>query len=189
MRVRIIAASVTAAVTLAACGSSGGGTAGTVLGTGAKTTAASSGDTTGVTPSSGGATTASGGGGSLAGGDYCNTVKSAQARLDALGGKNSTTFLADMVGVVVILEQVASVAPDSIKPSWDLVLTKIKAFGAAITKAGITDKQLQNPASITPQQAQALEAAGQQVDSPDFQQATKKIETEVKTDCGVDISS
>jgi hypothetical protein len=191
MRFRILAAALAATVALGACSSSTSGNPAGRDNAGSQTTASGGGVTTGAVPSSGGNTTASGGGGGgggIAGGNYCDTIKGAKARLSALGGGDSATFLAEISNAIVVLEQVDASAPSDIKPSWDVVVTKIRAFADAVRKAGITDKQLQDPSTITPQQAQALQAAGAQLDTADFKQATTKIEAEVKATCGVDIS-
>ena len=184
MRIRMIAASVAAASVLAACGSSGSGLA---TGNAGRTSAAHS-TAAGSTPPASTAPTIGGGGGGLAGGAYCDTIKGAKARLAALTGQNSMTFLAELNNVVAVMQQVDASAPADIKGSWDVVIAKITAFANVVRQAGITPAQLQNPSTITPQQAQALQAAGAQLDTADFKQATTKIESDVKGRCGFDIS-
>lgn len=184
MWIRMIAASVAAASVLAACGSNGSGLA---TGNAGRTSAAHS-TAAGSTPPTSTAPTTGGGGGGLAGGAYCDTIKGAKARLEALNGQNSMTFLAELGDVVAVLQQIDASAPADVKGSWDVIVAKVSAFANAVRQVGITPAQLQNPSTITPQQAQALQAAGAQLDTADFKQATTKIESDVKARCGIDIS-
>ena len=194
MRIRILAASValsTALTTaLTACGSSGGGNplakppaVGQTTAGGAATTPAGG----ATTPSAGATTTAAPGGGG-GGGDYCDTVKSSTKSLSDLQANDPTAFLADLQLVAVALKRIAAVAPSDIKASWEALSNAVSAFGEAVTKAGITPAQLKNPASLTPAQIQALQAAGEQLGNADFQKAGEAISAEVKAKCGFDVS-
>jgi hypothetical protein len=189
MSFRVATASFAGAVMLvgsvAACSSSSSGKGTVLSGGGSHTTAAVG--TTAAAPVTSAAATGGGGGGG-ASSDYCNSIRTAKSRLDILTGNNSQAFLSEIGAALTVFQDLESKAPDSIKPSWDVMISGIKSFADAAQKAGITDAELKNPASLTPTQIQALEAAAAQLQTTQFSQATAKIGAEVAADCGVDIN-
>lgn len=191
MRIRVAAASFVGAVMLvgsvAGCGSSSSGGKGSVLGGGGGHTTSAAG-TSAPPMTSAAPTTGGGGGGGGASGDYCNSVRTAKARLSALSGGNSQAFLSEITAAVVVFEDLASKAPDSVKQSWSVMINAVKSFADAAQKAGITDAEMKNPASLTPTQIQALQSAAAQLQTSQFSQATAKIGAEIAADCGVDIN-
>jgi len=91
--------------------------------------------------------------------------------------------------ILGVIQRVTAVAPGDIKPSWELLLSTFTGFVNALRAAGVDPDNITDFSKLTPAQLQALEAQSNQLDSTQVNDATTKIDDEVKSKCGIDLES
>ncbi len=181
------AAALLTVTVLAGCGGGGDNSAPSGLGT-----TTSTGDTTpsaGDTTTSGGDTPSGGLGDTSA---YCDDIKTATTQLSGLSG----AFTGDKFAAVnLAVHHIADEAPSDIKGSWTLVANEFDSLTQALADAGLSmddfSKLTQGgaPPSIDPAKLAKLQTALQGFDTKGLSTATNKIQAQVKSECGIDLST
>lgn len=134
-----------------------------------------------------------GGDDSGGGGSYCDDVKTASTQLSDLGGDAFTGDKFEAVNIAV--HTIADEAPSDIKGSWTLIATEFDSLEQALSDAGLSmddfSKLTQGgaPPSIDPAKLQDLQTALQGFDSQGLSDAANKIQTQVKSDCNIDLDT
>ena len=179
----ILIAFALGAVAVAGCSSSGTSGKGNAGGLGQSSSTGTTGGTS---------TSTSTGGGGGGGGDYCNIIRDAQSSINSLNNMNSAATAGLKISVIQqAIHKADDAAPAEVKPDWDKFRAAFDSFVAAIQSSGISLDDLSNPAklqSLSPAQLQALQNAAQQIETSDLQADFTRIEMDVKSRCGVDIS-
>lgn len=124
------------------------------------------------------------------GGGYCDDLKSTKATITSLGDADLTQATFDKLTDNV--HTIADEAPSDITDSWNTVAGALDTFTSALSDAGLSIDDLQKigqPGVPTPDPAalQALTTASQKLDSDALTAASDKINTEVKSECDLDL--
>ena len=118
--------------------------------------------------------------------DYCAAIEDAKDDFDNLDSLDFTQFdeASDTIGGI------ADQAPDSVQDDWQLVDDRFGHVVDAFTDLGIDPADLDDPqalADIDPAKLADLRSVGQELNSPEVQQATEDINKEVREDCGIEL--
>jgi hypothetical protein len=125
------------------------------------------------------------------GGDYCQDLKSAKKKVDALKG-------GDLKGIddtVDTMHGLADEAPSEIKDDWKVLVGGVDKLVAAIKKAGLSDDDLatlqsgQIPDGVDMTALQSLMTEIQALDTDEFQKAGDAINKHAKDKCGLDLQA
>lgn len=127
------------------------------------------------------------------GSGYCDDIKTASDQLSGLGsGSSFTSAKFDAVNTAV--HKIAAEAPSTIKSQWTIVADQFDALIKAIGDAGLSMDDFSKlgqggtPPSIDPAKLTALTNALKNFDAQGLSAATSKIETQVKSDCNLDLN-
>lgn len=170
--------------TLTACGGDDGGSA---ADSGSDSSSESadepteeSGDDTGSEPTDGSV--------DGAGGAYCDSLKEARERLQALEGQGGDT--AAFEEAISALRGISDEAPANVAGDWQVVIGGFDTFVQALDDAGVSLEDLSDPqamSDIKPQELQQLQQKLGSLDSKEFKQAGANISEHARSECGFDL--
>jgi hypothetical protein len=128
----------------------------------------------------------SGGGGGT--GDYCAAISDAKQRF---GSVNFDP--ADLGDAANTIHEIAGRAPESVSAEWATVDEALTQLINALADAGLDPSDMSNSAAVAsltadPQKLHELENIANSFDSQAIADAGKKIDAEVKADCGFSLS-
>jgi hypothetical protein len=129
-------------------------------------------------------------GGSADGADgpYCESLKDARDRLQALEGQGGDT--ASFEQAIGALRSVSDEAPANVAGDWRVLLDGFDTFVQALDEAGVSLEDLSDPqamSDIKPQELQQLQQKLGSLDSKRFQRAGSSISEHARSECGFDL--
>jgi hypothetical protein len=116
---------------------------------------------------------------------YCDKVASARGEI-----ADTTAGDAGVDGVLRTLDEITRLAPDDIRPQWEVLGSTIGKVQAAVEKAGLDVEDLTDPEAITKltaKQRTVLTKALQGVDVAALPQASQEIADNVGEVCGIEL--
>jgi hypothetical protein len=121
-------------------------------------------------------------------GDYCAAISDAKQRF---GSVNFDP--ADLGDAANTIHEIAGQAPDSVSAEWATVDEALTQFISALADAGLDPSDFNDPNAIQslaadPKKQHELESIASSFDSQAIAEAGKKIDAEVKADCGFSLS-
>jgi len=127
-----------------------------------------------------------GGDGGSSSGDYCDTLKSATEKFEALSDQDFGEF----DEVISTLQQLGDEAPEEVSADWKVLNDGLGEFQAALDEAGVSMEDLSDPeaiADLDPDAMQNLTEVAQGMSGQEFEDASKNIEEHAKSECDVDL--
>lgn len=124
---------------------------------------------------------------------YCGDVKDTASKLNGLSDPTSFTD-AKYTALTTAVHNLAGEAPTDVKPSWTLIENQFTMLHSALADAGLSMDDFakltkgQVP-SLDPSKLQALETKLQSFDTKGLGTAADKIQSEVKSECNIDLNS
>lgn len=116
---------------------------------------------------------------------YCDRVASARGAI-----ADTTSGNAGVAGVLRTLDDITRLAPDDIRPQWEVLGSTIGKVQAAVRKAGLQLDDLTDPEAITEltaKQRSVLTKSLQGVDVAALPQASQEIADNVGEVCGIEL--
>jgi hypothetical protein len=123
-----------------------------------------------------------------AGGAYCESLKDARDRLQALEGQGGDT--AAFEEAISALRGISDEAPANVAGDWRVVIGGFDTFVQALDDAGVSLEDLSDPQAmgdIKPQELQQLQQKLGSLDSKKFKQAGSSISEHARSECGFDL--
>lgn len=123
-----------------------------------------------------------------AGGDYCDSLKEARDRLQALEGQGGDT--ADFDEAIDALRDISVDAPSNVAGDWRVLIGGFDTLVQALDDAGVSLEDLSDPqamSDIKPQELQQLQQQLGTLDSKKFKQAANSISQHASSKCGFDL--
>ncbi|MDF2967245.1 MAG: hypothetical protein K0Q93_1023 [Nocardioidaceae bacterium] len=121
-------------------------------------------------------------------GPYCEALKDARDRLQALEGQGGDT--ASFEQAIGALRSVSDEAPANVAGDWRVLLDGFDTFVQALDEAGVSLEDLSDPqamSDIKPQELQQLQQKLGSLDSKRFQRAGSSISEHARSECGFDL--
>lgn len=121
-------------------------------------------------------------------GAYCEALKDARDRLQALEGQGGDT--ASFEQAIGALRSVSDEAPANVAGDWRVLLDGFDTFVQALDEAGVSLEDLSDPqamSDIKPQELQQLQQKLGSLDSKRFKRAGSSISEHARSECGFDL--
>ncbi len=128
------------------------------------------------------------------GGEYCDTLKSSAEEIKEFTADGSAPDFDKFDTFLEKANDIADAAPSGIDKDWETLLGAVDKLTDALKEAGITLEELATagstgklPEGVDQEKLAELGTELQSLTGEEFQQASDRISTHAKEECGVDL--